>query len=477
MGEAQVRAHLVLSAGGVKCVSYAGALSALSERNISFASVSACSAGSLVGALLCAGKTPQEIESFFYETKLSKLKGRWSRRPLSYVSWPYAWRRESGVPELFRRLVGELTFKQMLDRTGIPFALAGVDIASNRLLVYSPEEHPDMSVAEALSIANSVPFYQPPYEIPGRIVVDAVFASQCPVWLAAEYDEDVPIVALQPEKKRLFSHPRWPTQYIRQLLDAGVGSRDFYEVEQLTRVRMIHINCGDIRFDQTRLSRKQKGFLIQSGRDAVMEALEKKYGDDLSLPGRPAPKESGEGRESRAEAGATRLMRRFNRALPKLMRDHVFISYSHDDREWFERFRTHLGPYVRSGSVDLWDDTLIQGGDKWAEKINEALLRTKVALLLVTPEYLDSEFVNSTELPHFLTAAERKELTILWVPVKIASVEATKLASYQAARRGGMENALYALKDEPARDQAIKEICQVVLKAVGRKAGADPVFD
>ena len=53
------RVHLVLSAGGLKVVSYVGALSVLAERNISFASVSACSAGTFIGALLCAGKTPE----------------------------------------------------------------------------------------------------------------------------------------------------------------------------------------------------------------------------------------------------------------------------------------------------------------------------------------------------------------------------------------------------------------------------------
>ena len=46
--------HLVLSAGGVKCLSYAGAVAALSEHGISFATVSGCSAGSLIGALLCS---------------------------------------------------------------------------------------------------------------------------------------------------------------------------------------------------------------------------------------------------------------------------------------------------------------------------------------------------------------------------------------------------------------------------------------
>ena len=460
------RAHLVLSAGGVKCISYAGALAVLAERGVSFASVSSCSAGSLVGALLCAGKRPQEIEGYFYEADFKQFKGRWALWPPPFYR-PHAWYKKSGVPEMFRRLVGDLTFKDLLDRTGIPFALAGIDIASQRLLVYSAEEHGDMRVAEALGIATSVPFYHPPYEAGGRIVVDAALASQCPVWLAAEYDEELPIVALQPEKQPLDEHPKWPPHYLAQLMDAAIASRDFYLQEQLPRVRMVRIDCGKIRSTQTRLSRKQKERLVAAGRDAAADAL-RLFGDDLSNPGGSVARSAGEGRDARAEDAAGRRWRKFNRSLQKMMRDRVFISYSRDDEVWFERFRTHLGPYVRSGSIGLWDDTQIGPGEKWEEKINEALLRTKVALLLVTPNYLNSDFINSTELPHFVAAAERKELTILWVPVSPASVEETALDNYQSAHPRAMERPLAAIDDPAELDQAIKEICQAVKKAIGR---------
>ena len=46
------RVHLVLSSGGMRCFSYVGAVRALEERGVEFASVSACSAGSFTGALI-----------------------------------------------------------------------------------------------------------------------------------------------------------------------------------------------------------------------------------------------------------------------------------------------------------------------------------------------------------------------------------------------------------------------------------------
>jgi predicted acylesterase/phospholipase RssA len=46
--------HLVLAGAGVLSLSYAGALAVLHERGIRFRSVSSCSAGTFIGALLCA---------------------------------------------------------------------------------------------------------------------------------------------------------------------------------------------------------------------------------------------------------------------------------------------------------------------------------------------------------------------------------------------------------------------------------------
>ena len=317
-GGGGVRAHLVLSAGGVKCVSYAGALAVLAERGVSFASVSSCSAGSLVGALLCAGKTPREIEADFYKTELSRFEGRgggwWP--PRRFLSWPYSLKGEPGVPELFRSLIGrDPTFGQLYDESKVPFALAGVDIVSGRLLVYSAEAHADMPVSEALKIATSIPFLNPPYEPTGRIVVDAAFASQCPVWLAAEYEEELPIVALQPKKPRLLSHPKRPWQYLARLMDAGISSRDFYQTGQFPRLRMINIDCGDVRAGQTSLTRKEKEFLVVSGRDAAVTALAQ-YGDDLRTPPPPTlPALTGADARAEAVAGRLEICRAVRRAV------------------------------------------------------------------------------------------------------------------------------------------------------------------
>lgn len=82
----------------------------------------------------------------------------------------------------------------------------------------------------------------------------------------------------------------------------------------------------------------------------------------------------------------------------------VFVSYSHDDRAWLDRFREMLGPVLGRYSVDLWADDHIRSGERWERVIGEALDEADLGLLLVTPAYLKSSFSWEVEVPALLAA-------------------------------------------------------------------------
>lgn len=115
-----------------------------------------------------------------------------------------------------------------------------------------------------------------------------------------------------------------------------------------------------------------------------------------------------------------------------MVRDQVFISYSHADGEWLERLQIMLAPLQRQGAIDVWADTCIQPGQPWQEEIKKALARAKVAVLLVSPDFLHSEFIHQDELPPLLEASRKEGLTILWVPVRPSLYKATAIAHFQA---------------------------------------------
>ncbi len=153
-------------------------------------------------------------------------------------------------------------------------------------------------------------------------------------------------------------------------------------------------------------------------------------------------------------------------------RNQLFISYSHADREWVERLQKMIKPLVRSEALRLWDDSRIPPGAKWKAEIEKALASARVALLLVSDDFLASEFVINKELPPLLRAAEHEGLCILWVCLGPCFYEATPIHDYQAVLPPG--EPLEALS--PVQQKAaLKTIAVAIRDALSSEVAAAQV--
>ena len=71
--------------------------------------------------------------------------------------------------------------------------------------------------------------------------------------------------------------------------------------------------------------------------------------------------------------------------------DLVFVSYCHADAEWVQRLEVLLKPVVRTRRLRVWADSHIRIGNDWHRDITSAIERTRVALLLVSGDFLASD--------------------------------------------------------------------------------------
>lgn len=76
----------------------------------------------------------------------------------------------------------------------------------------------------------------------------------------------------------------------------------------------------------------------------------------------------------------------------------VFISYSHADDTLRKRLETHLNLFQRQGVIRMWSDRVIEPGMQFEETILDNLRNADIVLLLISADFLASDFCQYIEL-------------------------------------------------------------------------------
>ncbi len=86
----------------------------------------------------------------------------------------------------------------------------------------------------------------------------------------------------------------------------------------------------------------------------------------------------------------------------------VFVSYSHKDIKWKNRFEEILKPVLRdSVALQWWGDEKINPSDEWHEEIQSALHQSDLYVCLVSPAFLASDYIRHNELPEIVRRREK----------------------------------------------------------------------
>ena len=98
----------------------------------------------------------------------------------------------------------------------------------------------------------------------------------------------------------------------------------------------------------------------------------------------------------------------------------VFVCYSHQDREWKDHVVKFLNVLKSAKRLqfEAWDDSRIELGGQWEDDIAAALARARVALLLISADFLQSDFILKREVPTLRKRAKQGELRIIPILVR-----------------------------------------------------------
>ncbi|MGK2906301.1 MAG: toll/interleukin-1 receptor domain-containing protein [Desulfuromonadales bacterium] len=91
----------------------------------------------------------------------------------------------------------------------------------------------------------------------------------------------------------------------------------------------------------------------------------------------------------------------------------VFFSYSHRDEELRDELEKHLSILKRQGFIETWHDRRITAGEELSREIDQNLETADVVLLLVSADFLASDYCYEIEMTRGLERHEAGEARVI----------------------------------------------------------------
>ena len=140
----------------------------------------------------------------------------------------------------------------------------------------------------------------------------------------------------------------------------------------------------------------------------------------------------------------------------------LFISYSHKDEALRKKLGTHLSLLKRNRVIDEWHDRRIGAGEEWAGKIDERLNSAAVILLLVSPDFLASDYCYDIEMTRALQRHDSGDARVIPVILRSVDWRSAPFAKLKALPVDGKPVRAWTDQDEAFTDVArgIREVVE-----------------
>ncbi|QIL19798.1 toll/interleukin-1 receptor domain-containing protein [Thermomonas sp. HDW16] len=130
----------------------------------------------------------------------------------------------------------------------------------------------------------------------------------------------------------------------------------------------------------------------------------------------------------------------------------LFFSYSHKDEALRDRLEVHLASLKRSGAIATWHDRRITAGDSFSQRIDEHLERADIILLLISPDFLASDYCHDIEMQRALQRHAEGSARVIPVILKPCDWQHSPFSSLLAAPTDGKPITRWPDEDEAFLD-------------------------
>src|SRR6266566_5580232 len=139
----------------------------------------------------------------------------------------------------------------------------------------------------------------------------------------------------------------------------------------------------------------------------------------------------------------------------------IFISYAHEDERLLQQLEAHLSLLRRQGWIADWHDRQILAGDEWARDIDQHLETASIILLLISPDFLASDYCYDIEMQRALERHDRGEARVIPVILRPVDWEGAPFAHLQCLPRDAR-----AITEWDNRDAAFRDIARGIRTAI-----------
>ncbi len=152
----------------------------------------------------------------------------------------------------------------------------------------------------------------------------------------------------------------------------------------------------------------------------------------------------------------------------------VFISYSHRDAAALERLHTHLAVLRRENLIDEWYDREILGGGDFNAAIAQRMDESELFLLLVSPDFLNSDYCYDVEMKRALDMHENGQARVVPIIIEPCDWTSSPLGRLKAVPKDGKPIAEWTNPNTAYLD-VVQELRRIVQAYVQRAKPAPGV--